>query len=81
MRQLLAICQSLDMRQSTPTFLLLETRLGDDLTQHVTTARADGKSWDDIGRDLLARTGVSVTRESLRSWFNAMPRGERGMAS
>lgn len=50
---------------------LADARLGADgpLGSFVRSRRAAGLSWRRIERDLLDRTGVDVTGETLRTWF------------
>lgn len=54
----------------TPTYLLLESRLGQDLRRHVMREWRKGTSWNLLSQDLYARTGISVTSETLRLWFH-----------
>lgn len=57
------------MANRTPTFVLLEDRLGKNLTRHVLSARKAKRSWNAIALDLHTQTGVVVTSETLRTWF------------
>ncbi len=69
MRKFLAYAKVLVMANRTPTFVLIEDRLGKSLTRHVTAARKAGRSWNAIALDLHTQTGVVVTSETLRTWF------------
>lgn len=53
----------------TPTYLLLEAKLGEPLAPLVESLRADERSWPYIARKLRERTGVDFTDEALRRWF------------
>lgn len=57
------------MSNRTPTYLLLEERLGRPLDKRVIKARAAGQSWNQIAREIDYDTHVPVTAESLRLWF------------
>lgn len=48
---------------------LLQVRLGRDLDAYIRTARSQGRSWRTIADDLSTVTGVDVTFETLRVWF------------
>lgn len=51
--------------------LLIEARLGGRrLPELVRTRRTQGKSWQCIANEIHERTGVAVSRESLRAWSN-----------
>ncbi len=69
MRQLLAYGKVLGMRKPTPTYLLLEERLGRPLDRRVVKARGQGQSWNQIARALDHDTGIAVTSQTLRNWF------------
>lgn len=60
----------LDVKQ-TPTYLLLEAKLGEPLAPLVERMRADERAWPYIARKLRERTNHQVTfsDESLRQWF------------
>jgi hypothetical protein len=49
-------------------FQLLQVRLGRDLSQYVTD-RYPSSSWRTIANDLTQITGVSISHETLRTWF------------
>lgn len=53
----------------TPTYLLLELRLGEPLRDFVLALREDERGWPYIARKLADRTGHAVTDETLRKWF------------
>lgn len=63
------------MRQTTLS-ALVEHKLGQSLRDYVVAARtpaspADRQTgWRDIASDLTTRTGVDVSWETLRSWFD-----------
>lgn len=62
------------MANRTPTFALIEDRLGKNLTRYVLAARtptptSPKRSWNAIALDLHQKTGVAVTSETLRTWF------------
>lgn len=67
----------ISMSNKTRAYLLIEDRLGSDLAEHVTTGRANGKSWGAIALDLYDQTKVHVTSETLRLWFFASDREAR----
>ncbi len=54
----------------TATYRLVEDRLGKDLRRHVSALWRKGESWNAIARDLLVRTEVAVTSETVRIWFS-----------
>jgi hypothetical protein len=56
----------------TPTYLLLEAKLGEPLAPLVERMRADERSFPYIARKLRERTNHEVTfsTESLRQWFS-----------
>ena len=58
------------MPDRTARFQLVQLRLGRDLTQYVTLRRADQESWRTIAADLTSISGVSVSHETLRTWFD-----------
>lgn len=55
----------------TPTFLLLEAKLGEPLAEFVRRLRKDERTWDYIARTLRTRTSNTVrfSTEALRKWF------------
>jgi len=57
--------------KQTPTYLLLETKLGEPLAPLVERMRADERSFPYIARKLRERTNheVAFSDESLRLWF------------
>lgn len=63
------------MQQRSRVYQLIEDRLGSDLEAWVTEQRNQAASWNTIAIGLHTRTGVTVTGESLRNWFDAKPRG------
>lgn len=56
----------------TPTYLLLEAKLGEPLADYVTALREDERSWPYIARKLRERTNneVAFSDEVLRQWFS-----------
>lgn len=65
--------------KQTPTYLLLEAKLGEPLAPLVERMRADERSFPYIARKLRERTNHEVTfsDERLRQWFTtAAERGE-----
>lgn len=63
----------------TPTYLLLEERLGEPLAPFVLALREDERSWPYIARKLAEKTGHTVSDEVLRRWF--VERSESGSAA
>ena len=59
------------MSQPTPTYQLIEERLDGTLEEFVRTRRplTPPASWRQIAADIKAKTGVTVSHESLRAWF------------
>ncbi len=53
----------------TPTHQLIEVRLGGDLTKFVDDRLNTGMGWRRIAEAVTERTGVTVSHETLRSWF------------
>lgn len=49
-------------------FLLIQTRLGADLAEHIEQERAVGRSYRSIAAALTSVTQVAVSHESLRTW-------------
>lgn len=56
--------------KSSHAAALIAERLPQDLDTFVHTARDAGKSWQRIALDLYAATGVLVSDETVRRWFN-----------
>lgn len=56
------------MRQQTPLYDLVQTRLGRDLGELIVRALDAGRTWRDIASDVSAASGVKVSHESLRRW-------------
>ncbi len=50
--------------------MLLELKYDGDLAHDVTAWLAAGQSWRQIARTVSERTGLTVTYESLRSWYD-----------
>ncbi|GAW50574.1 MULTISPECIES: hypothetical protein [unclassified Nocardioides] len=59
------------MANKTSTYLLVEERLGKNLSRYVLAGRRQTpkRSWNAIARELHERTQVAVTSETLRLWF------------
>lgn len=55
----------------SPSYLLIETKLGRPLDEAVSEAREQGESWNRIALSLYTSTEVLVTSETLRGWFGA----------
>lgn len=72
LRKNLAYAKVLGMANPTPTYALLEERLGKNLRRYVAAARRAKKSWNAIALDLHAETKVAVTSETLRIWFSGL---------
>lgn len=58
------------MPHRTARFELVQVRLGRDLVQYVNGRRDARDSWRTIAADLSAITGVAVSYETLRTWFD-----------
>jgi hypothetical protein len=62
------------MTNPTPLQQLVELKLGEDLGEFIAARRKvvvverPANSWADIAAELKQRTGVTVTRETLRGW-------------
>lgn len=62
------------MTNPSPLQLLVEDRLREPLGEflqerrRVVTVQKPLKSWQDIAAEIHERTGVAVTRETLRNW-------------
>jgi hypothetical protein len=69
LRKILAYAKILGMNNRTPTYLLLENKLGRSLSRYVGAARKSQRSWNAIALELHKETGVAVTSETLRQWF------------
>ncbi|KDQ02232.1 hypothetical protein EN35_14225 [Rhodococcus qingshengii] len=55
---------------TTATQRLIELQLeGESLKDLVVSARSSGQSWKSIAEEIHVRTGVIVSRESVRGWF------------
>ncbi len=61
------------MSTPTPTYQLIEERLDGTLEEFVRTRRplTPPASWRQIAADIKDATGVTVSHESLRAWFNS----------
>jgi hypothetical protein len=53
----------------TPKQMLLELKYDGDLAHDINAWLAGGQSWRQIARTVSERTGLTVTYESLRSWY------------
>lgn len=70
--------------KQTPTYLLLEAKLGEPLADFVQRLRDDERPWRYVARKLRDATGntVAFSDERLRQWFTdaedteAIERGE-----
>lgn len=62
------------MAEPTPLYLLIEGKLGEPLAEFI-AARRPGTSWRLIAIELLQRTGVDVTYETVRTWGGAEQAG------
>jgi hypothetical protein len=58
------------MTQPSPTYLLIEQRLGKPLADFIGERRPH-TAWRRIAMEILKRTDVDVTYETLRTWFSA----------
>lgn len=59
------------MSNRSRTYQLLEERLNRPLDKLVLKARSRRQSWDQIARQLDRDTGVPVTAQTVRNWFDA----------
>ncbi|KDE14218.1 hypothetical protein [Rhodococcus aetherivorans] len=60
---------------ATATRHLIEMQLkGKTLSALVSTERRNGRSWQSIADEVHKRTGVCVSRETLRKWFPEIAR-------
>ena len=50
--------------------LLIEERLGQDLSAYVTDLRQDGTPWTAIATRVSRVSGVEVTHQTLINWFS-----------
>lgn len=67
------LCKILGMRQTT-TKDLIEAKLGGrSVDALVAMHRRKGASWQTIADDIRTRTGVIVSRETIRSWYTPRP--------
>ncbi len=57
------------MPEPTPTFQLLQIRMGRDLAAWVEAQREAGQSWRAIATAATAITGLAVSHETFRAWF------------
>lgn len=56
------------MRQ-TAKQQLIEIKLGRSVAGYVSARQTEGLSWRQIAADLSREVGITVSHESLRSWF------------
>lgn len=62
------------MTNPTPLQQLVEMKLGEDLggflaeRRRVKVVERPAKSWAEIANEIQQRTGITVTRETLRLW-------------
>lgn len=69
MASVLAMTNSLPpISEANPRLALIETKLGESLSELVEARRADGVSWARIALELNKRTGLYVTGEGIRLW-------------
>lgn len=69
MATVLAMTHSLPpISEANPRLALIETKLGESLSDLVVARRADGLSWARIALELHNRTGLYVTGEGIRLW-------------
>lgn len=64
------------MRHPNHTRSLLGVRLGRDFSGWLAERREDGESWRSIERTLQELTGITVSRETLRTWHQEGDREE-----
>jgi hypothetical protein len=57
------------MAQPSKRYLEIEERLGQSLADLIASRRGEGIAWRRIALEVTARTGIDVTGESLRMWF------------
>lgn len=58
------------MTQPSPLYRLIESKLGEPLTDFVSARRLPTKSWREIAEEIKERTGETVTGEAVRLWFS-----------
>jgi hypothetical protein len=63
---------ALQLPTMTPYQQLIEIRLGGDLAGYITRGRAAGTSWRRMAADIEQRTGLKVSRETLRGWVDEL---------
>lgn len=56
------------MTRPSPTYQLIEQKLGEPLDQFV-AKRRPGTAWRLIAMEIYERTDIDITYESLRTWF------------
>lgn len=62
------VSDRLSVMPRSARFQLLQVRLGRDLAQYV-ASRYPQDSWRVIANDLTQITGLSISHETLRTWF------------
>jgi hypothetical protein len=62
------------MQPTSPTRALADHLLDGKLDEFVLGQRAAGIAWRKIAIELLERTGVDVTEQTLRNWYATDPR-------
>lgn len=55
--------------RQTPLAQLVEHKLGRSLTKYIAARQTEGFGWRRIAEELRKDTGVTVSHESLRTWF------------
>lgn len=62
------------MTQPSPLYQLIETKLGEPLADWIAERRRPGlrppASWRALAAELQRATGVAVSFETLRTWFD-----------
>ena len=53
----------------TPKQQLIEMKLGEPLLPFIEIRRQQGASWEMIARDVLTRTGISVSDQTIRNYL------------
>lgn len=67
---LVSVCDRFDdVRKTTPLYDLVQMRLGRDLYAYLSEAQAADRDWRSIAADVSSASGVSVSYESLRRWY------------
>lgn len=56
------------MSNRSPKFLLVEERLGQDLSRVLADRRSDGETYERIARELWSATGVDITSQTVANW-------------